>query len=116
MYYNVKDGDENTYWLSEVMVHPHIDLSWVSQRKVCRVDIHWREFNQYYFRIAISNGWGFWTDVFSGKSAGSTSFEKYEFTEQNCTAIRITITESEPDILPKSQAAIYEIAIYGKPD
>lgn len=116
MYYNVKDGDDTTYWLSEVMVHPYIALSWSDSRNVCRVDVRWQAFNQYYFRIAISNGWGFWTDVFSGKSAGSTGFEKYEFTEQKCIAVRITVTESGPDILPKSQAAIYEIAIYGKPE
>ena len=99
------------------MVHPNIALSWSDSRKVCRVDVLWGGFaQQYYFRIAISNGWGFWTDVFSGKSAGSTSFEKYEFSEQECIAVRVTVPESEPDILPKSQAAIFEIGIYGKPE
>jgi len=112
----VIDGDENTFWLCEQIIHPYITLSWTDPKSICRVDILWGGFSeQYYFRIAISNGWGFWTDVYSGKSTGFTGFEKYEFVEQKCTEVRITVTESEPSILPKSQLSIKEIAIYGKP-
>jgi hypothetical protein len=114
MYYNVKDGDENTYWLSEVMVHPNITL-FFPLYELCRVDIRWHGLWDYYFRIALLVD-GYWIDVYSGKSRNFTQFDKYEFTGQRCSAVKITVTESDPVILPKSQAAIKDIVIYGKPE
>ncbi|HEY7109994.1 MAG TPA: hypothetical protein VH415_11220 [Nitrososphaeraceae archaeon] len=115
MYYNVKDGDDNTYWLSEVMIHPNI-MVFFPFHEVCRVDIRWQGLSDQYFRIALLDA--YWYDVYSGKATGTlgSNFEKYEFTGKGCYGIRITVTESDPDILPKSQAAINEIEIYGKPD
>lgn len=112
MYDNVIDGKEDTYWLSEKMVHPTIALYFPLQ-EVCRVDIRWHGALDYYFRIALLVN-GYWIDVYSGKSHNFTSFDKYEFTGQKCDAVRITVTESNPDILPMSEAAISEIVIYGK--
>lgn len=110
------DGDANTFWMSTKIIHPYIILHPEgSQRKICRVDIRWQDSQQYYFRISLGSSAGTTMDVYSGKSSGNPNIvEKYEFYEQTCTFVQITVTESDPGILPKCQANISEITVYGK--
>lgn len=110
------DGDHNTYWMSTKTTHPHIILHLEdSPRKICRVDIRWQDNRQYYFRISLGSSAGTYMDVVTGKSNGNPNLiEKYEFYEQTCTSVQITVIESDPNILPKSQTNISEIAVYGK--
>jgi hypothetical protein len=111
------DSDANTFWKSTTIIHPHIILHLDnSPRKVCRVDIRWRDSRQYYFRISLGSTAGISMDVFSGKSSGNPNMaERYEFYEQICSFVQITVTESDASILPKSEANISEITVYGKP-
>jgi hypothetical protein len=82
--FTVIDGNDNTYWESTLMVHPSIKVYPSSPpKKVCRVDIRWRNSWQHYFRISLLAGGNQWIDVFYGKSTGNPNVtEKYEFTEQ----------------------------------
>ena len=110
------DGDAYAFWKSVKIIHPHIILHLEdSPRKVCRVDIRWQDSRQYYFRVSVGSTAGISMDVFSGKSGGNPNVaEKYEFYEQTCTFVQITVTESDASILPKSEANISEITVYGK--
>ena len=43
-----------------------------------------------------------------------TKWKNTNFTNRPVTFLQITVTESDPGILPKSQANISEITVYGK--
>ena len=87
-------GEENCI----TFTFPHFDT------KVCRVDILWRGYWQYYFRLALMVPRGNRIDFRSGKFTGTTQFERCEFAEQSCLDGKIAITKSDPAILPESSS------------
>jgi hypothetical protein len=80
------------------------------------VDIAWADGNQrqYTFRIETSTDGSSFSNVFSGKSSGTTtSPQKYSFDESPARYVRITITESHVGS-SNSIAQISEIDVFGK--
>ena len=87
-----------------------------AQKSVCSVDIAWTDGSsrQYSFIISVSTDGNSFTNVFTGKSNGtSTSPQKYSFTEAQARYVRITITQSTQGAV-NSIAQISEIDIFGK--
>jgi hypothetical protein len=113
---NAIDNNLNTKWYSTYMVNPWIKVDLGAQKSVCGVDIAWADgaSRQYSFIIAISTDGTSFTDVFSGKSKGtSTSPEKYNFAESQARYVRTTITQSHTGSA-SSIAQISELDIYGQ--
>jgi len=115
--HNVIDGNDNTAWLSTIMIHPWVQLALKDPApKLCRVEIRWEDNTQYYFRVAITTaGPDGWSDVINAKSKGDPSVvEKYEIAEQTCKFLKLTILEDDETILPKSRGRISEIKLFGR--
>ena len=113
---NAIDNNFNTKWWSNNGLNPWIRADLGAQKSVCSVDIAWTDGSsrQYSFIISVSTDGNSFTNVFSGKSSGtSTSPQKYSFTEAQGRYVRITITQSTQGAV-NSIAQISEIDIFGK--
>ena len=113
---NAIDNNFNTKWWSNNALNPWIQSTLVTQTSVCSVDIAWADggSRQYSFAISTSTDGSSFSNVFTGKSSGtSTSPQKYSFTETPAKYVRITITQSTPGAT-NSIAQISEIDIFGK--
>ena len=79
----------------------------------CSIDIAWYRGNlgQKTFTISVSNDGSQFTNVFSGKSSGTTSsFETYALPlNTNCRYVRITVTGNTEN----NRVSIYELRING---
>jgi glucose/arabinose dehydrogenase len=112
---NAIDNNLNTRWYSTFSVNPWIQVDLGAQKSVCRVDIAWADgaSRQYSFTISLSVDGAGYTNVFSGKSSGtSTSFEKYNFAASPGRYVKVTVTQSHVGSA-NSIAQISELDIYG---
>jgi subtilisin len=113
---NAIDNNFNTRWYSTFIVNPWIQVDLGAQKSVCSVDIAWTDgaSRQYSFQISVSTDGSSYTNVFSGKSSGTTaSPQKYSFAETQARFVKITITQSHTGSA-NSLAQISEIDIFGK--
>jgi subtilisin len=113
---NAIDNNFNTKWYSTFIVNPWIQVDLGVQKSVCSVDIAWPDgaSRQYSFQISVSTDGSSYTNVFSGKSSGTTaSPQKYSFPETQARYVKITITQSHVGSA-SSLAQISEIDIFGK--
>ena len=113
---NAIDNNFNTRWYSTFIVNPSIQVDLGVQKSVCSVDIAWTDgaSRQYSFQISVSTDGSSYTNVFSGKSSGTTaSPQKYSFPETQARYVKITITQSHAGSA-SSLAQISEIDIFGK--
>ena len=110
----VWDNDLNTFWMSKVGQKPWIRLGLQGQKRVCRVDIAWRDGNVriYKFTIELSPDNVTWTMGITGQSQGNTSsYESYAVTPTSAGFIRITVTDSGSG--PNTaQAQITEVKVF----
>ena len=113
---NAIDNNFNTRWYSTFIVNPWIQVDMGAQKSVCSVDIAWTDgaSRQYSFVISVSTDGTSFSNVFTGKSSGTTtSPEKYNFAESQARFVKITITQSHAGST-SSIAQISEIDILGK--
>jgi hypothetical protein len=113
---NAIDNNFNTKWYSTFTTNPWIQLDLGTQKSVCSVDIAWADgaSRQYSFVISVSTDGTSFTNVFTGKSSGtSTSPQKYNFAESQAKYVKITITQSHAGTT-SSIAQISEIDVFGK--
>jgi subtilisin len=113
---NAIDNNLNTKWWSTFIVNPWIRVDLGSQHAICSVNIAWADgtSRQYSFTISVSTDGSSFTNVFSGKSSGtSTSSEKYTFAESQARYVKITVTQSHVGSA-SSIAQISEIDVFGK--
>ena len=88
------DNNQATRWSNEGL-GSWIRLDLGSQKMVCSVDITWFSGNtrQNTFTIAVSNDGNSFSNVFSGKSSGTTTAaERYDFTDTQARYVRIKVT------------------------
>jgi hypothetical protein len=91
---NAVDNNLGTRW-SNLGLGSWIRLDLGSQKTVCSVDISWYGGNsrQNTFKIDVSNDGNSFTNVFSGKSSGTTTAaERYDFTDTQARYVRVTVT------------------------
>ena len=113
---NAIDNNLNTRWYSTFIVNPWIQVDLGVQKSVCSVDIAWTDgaSRQYSFQISVSTDGSSYTNIFSGKSSGTTaSPQKYNFPETQARYVKITITQSHIGSA-SSLAQISEIDVFGK--
>ena len=113
---NAIDNNFNTRWYSTFIDNPWIQVDLGAQKSVCSVDIAWTDgaSRQYSFQISVSTDGTSFSNVFTGKSSGTTtSPEKYNFVESQARYVKITITQSHAGST-RSIAQISEIDIFGK--
>jgi Subtilase family/Bacterial Ig-like domain/Bacterial Ig domain/F5/8 type C domain len=113
---NAIDDNFNTKWYSTFIVYPWIKADLGSQKSICSVNIAWADgaSRQYSFVISVSTDGTSYTNIFSGKSKGtSTSSEKYSFAENPARYVKVTITQSHVGST-SSLAQISELDIFGK--
>ena len=113
---NAIDNNFNTKWWSNNGLNPWIRSDLGAQKAVCSVDIAWTDGSsrQYSFIISVSTDGNSFTNVFTGKSSGTTSSsQKYSFSEAQARYVRVTITQSTQGAV-NSIAQISEIDIFGK--
>ena len=94
---NAIDNNFNTKWYSTFIVNPWIQLDLGAQKSICSVDIAWADgaSRQYNFVMSVSTDGTSFSNVFTGKSSGTTtSPEKYNFAESQARYVKITITQS----------------------
>ncbi|HEX9319657.1 MAG TPA: discoidin domain-containing protein [Nitrososphaeraceae archaeon] len=104
------DNKGSTRW-SNKGLGSWIRLDLGSQKLVCSIDISWYNGNQRQnsFTIAVSNDGNSFSNVFSGKSSGTTTAaEKYDFTDAQARYVRITVTANTQS----DWASIYEIDVF----
>ncbi len=108
---NVIDGKLNSRWSNEGRGSwINIDLGKLAN--VCSVDIAWYKGNmrQNTFAISHSMDTKSYSQIFSGKSSGTTtSFERYDFADVITKHIRITVNGNTEN----NWASITEIKVYG---
>ncbi len=81
---NAIDNNLNTKWYSTFSINPWIKANLGAIKSVCGVDIAWADgaTRQYSFIIGVSTDGTSFTNVFSGRSKGtSASPERYNFAE-----------------------------------
>jgi hypothetical protein len=108
---NTQDNNLNTRW-SNNGIGSWIRVDLGSQKTICTVDIAWYLGNQRQnnFIISVSNDGNSFTNVFSGKSSGTTlSPERYDITDVNARYVRITVDGNTQN----AYASITEIDVYG---
>ena len=113
---NAIDNNFNTKWYSTFIVNPWIQLDLGAQKSICSVDIAWADgaSRQYSFVMSVSTDGTSFSNVFTGKSSGTTtSPEKYNFAESQARYVKITITQSHVGTT-SSIAQISEIDVFGK--
>jgi hypothetical protein len=112
---NAIDNTPTTKWWSTFSVNPWIKLDLGSSKSICSVDIAWADGNQrqYTFKIEISTDGNSFSNVFSGKSSGTTTPQKYSFAETSGRYVKITITQSHFGS-SNSLAQISELDVFGK--
>jgi glucose/arabinose dehydrogenase len=109
---NAIDNNLNTRW-SNLGIGSWIQADLGSKNSICSVDIAWYRGNlrQNSFTISVSNDGTTFTNIFSGKSSGTTtSVEKYNMpTGIEARYARITVDGNTEN----NWASITEIAVYG---
>ncbi|HEX7034019.1 MAG TPA: discoidin domain-containing protein [Nitrososphaera sp.] len=108
---NVVDGKLSTRWSNEG-IGSWINIGLGKLAKVCYVDIAWYKGNtrQNTFTISHSADTKSYSQVFSGKSSGTTTgFERYDFTDRTTKNIRITVKGNTEN----NWASITEVKVYG---
>jgi hypothetical protein len=112
---NAIDNNFNTKWWSTFSSNPWIKSDLGAQKTVCGVNIAWADgaSRQYSFFVSTSTDGTSFTNVFTGKSKGTTtSAEKYTFPDKQTRYVKITITQSHAGTT-NSLAQISEIDIFG---
>ncbi len=108
---NIIDGKLNTRWSNEgAGSWINIDLGKLAN--VCHVDIAWYkgDARKNTFAISHSTDAKSYSQVFSGKSSGTTtSFERYDFNDVTTRHIRVTVNGNTQN----NWASITEIRVYG---
>jgi hypothetical protein len=113
---NAIDNSPNTKWWSTFSADPWIRVDLGEPKSICSINVAWDDGNsrQYSFTVSVSADDSSFTNVFSGKSKGTTtSPEKYSFAESQARYVKITITQSHAGST-RSIAQISEIDIFGK--
>src|SRR5262249_1182135 len=108
---NAVDNNLSTRW-SNLGLGSWIRLDLGSQKTVCNVYVSWYNGNQRVntFNIAVSSDGTSFTQVFSGKSSGTTtSLEKYGFTDKQERYVKITVTGNTQN----NWVSISEIKVFG---
>src|SRR5215831_11522942 len=108
---NVLDNNLNTRW-SNLGIGSFIQADLGGQKTICSVDIAWYRGNLRVnnFVISVSNDGTTFTNVFTGKSSGTTlSPEKYQFAEVAANFIRITVNGNTEN----NWASITELSVDG---
>ena len=109
---NTIDNDLNTVW-SNFGVGSWIKIDLGAQKTICNLDIAWYKGNQRQvnFVISVSSDGITFTDVFAGKSSGTTlSPERYDFTDVNGVRyVKITVNGNTQN----NYATIAEIDVFG---
>ncbi len=109
---NTIDNNLNTRW-SNLGIGSWIRLDLGIQKVICSVDIAWYNGNQRQnnFVISVSNDGSTFTNVFTGKSSGTTlSSEKYNLPANTVGRyVRITVNGNTQN----NYASITEIDVYG---
>jgi hypothetical protein len=106
---NVIDDDLNTRW-SNLGVGSWIQLDLGTTKKICNINIAWYKGNerQNSFVISASNDGVSFSNVFSGKSSGSTvDLEKYNVDDTNARYIKVTVNGNNQN----TWASISEISV-----
>jgi len=114
---NAIDNNLKTRWWSTFIANPWIRTDLGLQQTVCSVSIAFADgsSHQYSFIISLSLDGTHYSNVFSGKSSGTTtSLQKYNFAETQARYVKITITNSHVGS-SASIAQISEIVVLGKP-
>ena len=113
---NAIDNNLNTKWWSTFIVNPWIRVDLGSQHAICSVSIAWADgtTRQYSFTVSVSTDGSSFSNVFSGKSSGtSASPQKYSFAESQARYVKITVTQSHAGS-STSIAQISEVDVFGK--
>jgi hypothetical protein len=108
---NVLDNNLNTRW-SNLGIGSFIQADLGGQKTICSVDIAWYRGNLRVnnFVISVSNDGNTFTNVFAGKSSGTTlSPEKYQFAEVTAHFVRITVNGNTEN----NWASVTELSVDG---
>src|SRR6266568_319503 len=108
---NVLDNNLNTRW-SNLGVGSFIQADLGGQKTICSVDIAWYRGNLRVnnFVISVSSDGTSFTNVFTGKSSGTTlSAEKYTFPSVTASFVRITVKGNTEN----NWASITELSVDG---
>jgi hypothetical protein len=108
---NVVDNNLNTRW-SNLGIGSWISIDLGSTKTICSVEIAWYRgtVRQSDFVISVSTDGSSFTNVFSGRSSGTTlSPENYDFANVNARYVKVTVNGNNEN----SWASITEINIIG---
>jgi len=108
---NAVDNNLSTRW-SQQGIGSWIRADLGSQRLLSYVDIAWHNGDQRQnnFVISVSNDGSNYTNVFTGKSSGTTSApERYDFADVNARYVKITVNGNTQN----NWASICEMDLYG---
>lgn len=110
------DNNINTMWWSTFSDKPWIKADLGTLKTVCSVAVTWGDTRQYSFVISVSTDGTSFTNVFTGKSKGTstTAPEKYSFPDKQGRYVKLTITQSHVGAT-NSITKISEIDIFGGP-
>ena len=115
---NAIDGKPDTRW-SNLGLGSSITLDLDTEKSLCSVDISWYRGNERTntFTISVSDDGKSFTNVFSGKSSGTTTdFEKYDIKDTNARYVRITVTgNTQSDWVSISEISVFGVAITSPP-
>jgi hypothetical protein len=110
------DNKLSTKWISTSISKPWIRADLGTSKIICSVGIAWADGSsrQYSFVISGSTDGSVYTNVYSGKSKGTTkATETYSFADSSARYVKVTITKG---VLGSSKitAQISELDIFGK--
>ena len=110
------DNKFSTKWISTSISKPWIRVDLGTSKTICSVGIAWADgtSRQYSFVISGSTDGSVYTNVYSGKSKGTTkATETYSFADSSARYVKVTITKGDSGS-SKIRAQISELDIFGK--
>jgi subtilisin len=110
------DNKLSTKWISTSISKPWIRADLGTSKIICSVGIAWADGSsrQYSFVISGSTDGSVYTNVYSGKSKGTTkATETYSFADSSARYVKVTITKGVSGS-SKITAQISELDIFGK--
>ena len=110
------DNKFSTKWISTSISKPWIRADLGTSKTICSVGIAWADgtSRQYSFVISGSTDGSVYTNVYSGKSKGTTkATETYSFADSSARYVKVTITKGVSGS-SKISAQISELDIFGK--
>jgi hypothetical protein len=92
------DNNVDTKWVSTSTLKPWIKAELGHGMPISRVKVAWGDgsSHQYRFIVSVSRDGTNFIKVFSGRSAGTGTLERYSFPETWARYVRIMVTESTP--------------------